>query len=113
MDGIVAGEGEGPLAPRSRPLGAVLAATDPIALDLAALQLMGFEFASIPKVREAIADPVLSITAVRTPGDVAVIEADSGGLRLRERQLEELGADESFLAHPGWQGHVEVSPCAA
>jgi uncharacterized protein (DUF362 family) len=43
LDGIVAGEGEGPLAPRDVPLGVVLAATDPIALDLLALRVMGFD----------------------------------------------------------------------
>ena len=43
IDGIVAGEGEGPLAPHDRPLGAIVAATDPLALDLACVRLMGFD----------------------------------------------------------------------
>ncbi len=43
IDGVIAGEGEGPLAPSDVPLGVVLAATDPVALDLAAVRLMGFD----------------------------------------------------------------------
>src|SRR4029450_2469603 len=74
LDGIVAGEGEAPLAPRDVPLGVVLAATDPIAIDLAAIRLMGFEEQSIPKIREPMRDPTLRITAVRQPGDGRVFE---------------------------------------
>ncbi len=50
-DALLAGEGEGPLAPRDVPLGVVLAATDPVALDLAALRLMGFDPAAVPTAR--------------------------------------------------------------
>src|SRR6185436_1515502 len=78
LDGVVAGEGEGPLAPRDVPLGAVLAATDPIALDLAALRLMGFDLRHIPKVREAIADRGLRVTAVRDADEVRVFEIGDG-----------------------------------
>jgi len=38
IDGIVAGEGEGPLAPADVPLGVVVASEDPVAADLAAIR---------------------------------------------------------------------------
>jgi len=107
VDGIVAGEGEGPLAPRDVPLGAVLAATDPIALDLACVRLMGFDEAKLPKIREPMADRELRITAVRSPGDVRVVEVSPESFEAETRQLEELRAAQSFEAHPGWRGHVE------
>jgi len=107
LDGIVAGEGEGPLAPRDRPLGAVLAATDPVALDLLAIRLMGFDERRIAKVREALRDPGLRLTAVEKPGDVRVCEADARSFAVAERRLEALAAEKPFLAHPGWRGHVE------
>jgi uncharacterized protein (DUF362 family) len=112
LDGVVAGEGEGPLAPRDRPLGAVLASLDPVALDLAAVRLMGFDAERIPKLREAMADGPLRVTDVRGPADVVVVEADGGDSGLRERPLETLRADASFAAHPGWRGHVESTECA-
>jgi uncharacterized protein (DUF362 family) len=113
LDGVVAGEGEGPLAPRDRPLGVVVAGLDPVAVDLAAIRLMGFDERRIPKVREAMRPGPLPITRVRVPGDVVVREASEDGERLRERALDALDAEQSFLAHPGWRGHLEKAPCAA
>jgi uncharacterized protein (DUF362 family) len=107
LDGVVAGEGEGPLAPRDRPLGAVLASLDPIALDLLALRLMGFDEQRIPKVREAMRDRELRFTAVSSPEDVEVAEVAEDGRTLRSAGLEEYRAREPFLAHPGWRGQVE------
>ncbi len=108
LDGVVAGEGEGPLAPRDVRLGAVLAATDPIALDLAALRLMGFDAQNVPKVREAIADRELRVTAVRDANEVRVFETATGDDRPRERALGEISCDRGFEPHPGWRGHIEA-----
>ena len=113
LDGIVAGEGEGPLAPDDRPLGVVLASLDPVALDLAAIELMGFDSALVPKVTEAMRDEVLRVTAVRTPEDVLVVEAISADTPPRETPLSELAAATPFRPHSGWRGHLEKIPCAA
>ena len=113
LDGVVAGEGNGPLAPDDRPLGAVLAATDPIALDLAALRLMGFDARRIPKVWEALRAETLRITAVRTPGDVVVSEAANPETTPRDVPLDALATPQPFRPHPGWRGHVEQISCAA
>jgi uncharacterized protein (DUF362 family) len=113
IDGIVAGEGDGPLAPRDRPLGVILAALDPVALDLAVIRLMGFDEKLIPKVREAMACDLLRVTQVRHPDDVVVREASAEGAALREHDLSALDAGASFLAQAGWRGHVEKVPCAA
>jgi len=110
MDGVVAGEGDGPLAPENVPLGSIIAATDPIALDLVALRLMGFDEQKIPKIREPMADQRLRITCVRNPDDVVVNEVDARNLDLRSRPLSEIRCERVFLAHPGWVGHIERSP---
>ena len=110
-DGVVAGEGEGPLAPDDRPLGVVLAALDPVALDLAALRLMGFDEALVPKVLEAMRGETLRVTALRSADDVRVVEAV--GPDLVERELAVLETDAPFRAHSGWRGHLEARPCAA
>ncbi len=107
LDGIVAGEAEGPLAPRDVALGAVLAATDPVALDLTALRLMGFDAERVPKVREAMADETLRVTAIRDPGDVEVVEVDAAGGAAHRRRLEDIPAAHAFAAHPGWRGWIE------
>jgi len=105
LDGVVAGEGEGPLAPRDVPLGVVLAGTDPVAVDLVALRLMGFDPDRIPKVREAMADRGPRITDVQREDDVRAVEVTGGGDPV-ERPLEALSG-RPFRAHPGWLGHVE------
>ncbi len=111
IDGIVAGEGAGPLAPRDRPLGAIVAATDPLALDLACVRLMGFDERLVPMLREAMAATELRIGAVRGPTDLRVVEADGEG-RTREVALDALAPEHGFLPHPGWSGHLEARRCA-
>jgi uncharacterized protein (DUF362 family) len=107
LDGIVAGEGEGPLAPRDRPLGVVLAATDPVALDLVALRLMGFDERRIAKVREALRDRGPRLSEARSAADVRAFEADARSFAVEERALEALAGGRPFLAHSGWRGHIE------
>jgi uncharacterized protein (DUF362 family) len=111
IDGIVAGEGAGPLAPRDRPLGAVVAATDPLALDLVCVRLMGFDERCVPKLREAMAASELRIGALRDASELQVVEADVDG-RTRDVPLAALTPERSFLPHPGWQGHLEAPRCA-
>jgi hypothetical protein len=107
LDGIVAGEGDGPLAPSDVPLGVVLAATDPLAVDLAAVRLMGFDEGRIPKIAETMRDDELRISDVRTPEDVVVHEVEADTLLVRERRLADLRPERPFTAHPGWRGHIE------
>ena len=107
MDGVVAGEGDGPLAPGNVPLGSVIAATDPVALDLVAVRLMGFDEQNIPKICEAMTDPELRITRVSQPEDVVVCEVDASSCDVQRRPLNEIRCEHVFLAHPGWVGHIE------
>lgn len=63
MDGIIAMEGAGPTRGQARPTGWLLASTDPVALDVIAATIMGFNPARIPTIIQAaearlgIADP--------------------------------------------------------
>ena len=106
LDGIVAGEGEGPLAPRDVPLGVVLAATDPVALDLVAVRLMGFDERRIPKVWEPIHRGGARITAVADPADEEVGEV-AADFEPRTLSLEGIRPERTFVAHTGWAGHIE------
>lgn len=53
IDGIVAGEGDGPLDPRPYAAGALIFAENVVDADLAASRLMGFDPARIPLLHEA------------------------------------------------------------
>jgi len=107
LDGIVAGEGAGPLSPSDRPLGIVLAATDPLALDLAAVRLMGFDEAKIPKLRESMQSETLRVTQVRHPDQVQVMEVSADTFAGGLRGLDELRCETPFTPHAGWRGHIE------
>jgi uncharacterized protein (DUF362 family) len=110
IDGIVAGEGEGPLAPTDVPLGAIVASLDPVAADLVAVRLMGFDARRIPKIQGAMRDDGPRITAVRSPDDVVVGVArtnEEGAGEPQDRRLDELQCSRVFLPHTGWRGHIE------
>ena len=55
MDAVIGMDGDGPSAGQPFPIGAILAAPDPVALDVAAVGLVGRKPASIPTVSEAVA----------------------------------------------------------
>ena len=54
MDAVVGMDGDGPSAGRPFPIGAILAGVDPVAVDVAALGLVGHEPAQVPTVAGAI-----------------------------------------------------------
>jgi uncharacterized protein (DUF362 family) len=107
LDGVVGGEGAGPLAPSDVPSGVVMAALDPVALDLAAVRWMGFDEGRIPKVREAMRDDGPRITAVRNPEEVRIVVAEEGSEELQELSLTQLVCKHPFQPHPGWRGQIE------
>lgn len=109
LDGLVAGEGNGPLAPRDVPLGVVLASVDPIALDLAAIRLMNFDPERIPKVREFMRAGFLRVSEVRNPSDVEIGEPKEQGGSCEVYALDDLSSEFTFVPHPGWVGHIEMS----
>ena len=53
VDAIIAGEGDGPLDPTARALGAVLAGFDPVAVDSTCARLAGFDYREIPMLAQA------------------------------------------------------------
>lgn len=107
MDGVLAGEGEGPLAPNDVPLGAILAGTDPVAVDLVAVRLMGFDEQKLAKLREPMEDEGPRITAVRSASDVQIGEVMHGSVEVAHRELDEIFWERAFVPHAGWAGYVE------
>jgi uncharacterized protein (DUF362 family) len=99
-DGLIAGEGAGPMNPDPVAAGLLLFGTDAASVDAAAATLMGFDVERIPLVREAF-------------GGVSVGE-DWRPVRLRsnvagwaERCLPEVEETYHFKPHFGWRGEIE------
>src|SRR5262249_34282964 len=55
VDGIIAGEGEGPLASTPRAAGLLVAGCDPVLVDVACTQAMGYRLDRIPMIARALA----------------------------------------------------------
>jgi uncharacterized protein (DUF362 family) len=107
IDGVLAGEGEGPLAPSDVPLGVVIAGSDPVAVDLAAVRLMGFDERKLAKLRGPMEDEGPRITAVHSAVDVRVGVVSRGGTEVADQELDEIAWGRVFVPHAGWVGHVE------
>jgi uncharacterized protein (DUF362 family) len=93
IDGIVAGEGNGPMEADAKPCGVLIAGTNPVAADFVATRLMGFNWQQVPTIREAFQISDLKLVNFG-PDDIEVVP--------------ELGEVFHFRPHFGWVGHIEA-----
>jgi hypothetical protein len=101
IDGVIGGEGRGPLKPDPVRSGLVAFADDPLVADYAAATLMGFDPAKVPYVNACLSDSRLGLhrdgfesTTVRRNGRSATLA-----------ELPQFA--HRFRPPPGWQGHIE------
>lgn len=86
MDAIIAGEGNGPVATTGRFVGCVLASDDPVALDVIAAEVAGFEGSAMSFPRAA-AGRGIGI-ADRAQVEVAGVPVEEAHVRLKPEQVE-------------------------
>ncbi len=100
VDGIIGGEGNGPLCPDPVASGVLLTGTNPAVVDAVACRLMGFDPRRVPIVREAFASHRWPIADV--PLDQITVLDDRLG---RPVPLDELtpAVPGGFKPHFGWQ----------
>lgn len=102
VDGIVAGEGDGPLQPVARHDGIVLVGDDALAVDLVAAHYMGFDWRRIPLLADAVA---------RRPAWTHVAASlDDHGVEVAGPTDTPPVARVPFLPPPGWRNRVERYP---
>ncbi|HOO76644.1 MAG TPA: DUF362 domain-containing protein [bacterium] len=94
MDGIIAGEGKGPMVPDPRHVGVLIAGFNPLAVDRVAVGLMGFDEARLPIVAKVASAPGLSLGGSRPPEVCLVPGTDLPHLA-------------PFEPAPNWKGHIE------
>lgn len=104
VDGRVGMEGAGPMAGDPIAAGVVITGTDPVAVDMVATRVMGFDWRKIAMIREAFVDRPLPVTRIR-PEDVEVASDDP---RWNGRFLDIENRDFlHFRPHFGWTGRIE------
>ena len=60
VDGIIAGEGEGPMEPDARPCGVLVGGENPAAVDVVLATMVGFGYKRIPLIARAFEVPRLA-----------------------------------------------------
>jgi uncharacterized protein (DUF362 family) len=105
VDGIIGGEGNGPMAPDPKPCGVIVAGTNPLAVDSVCCALMGFDWRKVRMLAGAFAVGQKGIADFRH-GDIRVVSNESA----KAKMLSEYGAEDgyAFKPHFGWVGAVEM-----
>ncbi len=104
VDGIVGGEGNGPLDPTAKPSGIVVAGSNPVATELACARLMGFDYQRLPMVGGALADHILPIADFEY--HEVICRSDDPQFN---GPLSECGVVAGpFKPHFGWLGQIEL-----
>jgi uncharacterized protein (DUF362 family) len=102
VDGIVAGDGNGPMAPDPKPCGVILAGTHPVAVDCVAATLMGFGWRKLPLLEQSF--------HLRPP-DLTPFSPDA--IRICSNRAAWCGPVDAvtdpfrFRPHFGWVGAIE------
>ena len=102
VDGIVGGEGNGPMAPDPVDAGVILAGANPLTVDCVAATVMGFDWRRIPLLADAFQSDKLPI-ASGNADEIPVVSDDpawNGSLGTMKNTCR-------FRPHFGWTGHIE------
>lgn len=92
VDGILAGEKEGPMHHLPKEAGIIIGGFNPVAVDYVAAQIMGFDWKKISQVREGFNN---------YQWDLANFEPDE--IRTNTEELPRI----SFVPSSGWVNHIE------
>jgi uncharacterized protein (DUF362 family) len=104
IDGVVAGQGLGPVQADPIPCGVIIAGQSPLAVDIVGAELMGFDHTQIPMLVEALRPHPLPICSFAAQDiDIRSNVSGWGGNLAQLRAANPF----RFAAPLGWIGHVE------
>jgi uncharacterized protein (DUF362 family) len=102
VDGIIAGEGNGPMAPDPKPCGVILAGFHPVAVDCVAATLMGFDWQALRLLRNSFRMRELNFVSFE-PSDIEVTSNKPGW----SGKMADMSDTFHFRPHFGWVGSIE------
>jgi phenylacetate-coenzyme A ligase PaaK-like adenylate-forming protein/glycosyltransferase involved in cell wall biosynthesis/uncharacterized protein (DUF362 family) len=107
VDGIIAGEGRGPMNPDPLAAGVIIFGTHAPSVDAASATIMGFDVAKIPIVRQAFLCQRFPLSSLKWQ-DVRVIS----NVNRWNHVLSDFPTEEAlnFKPHFGWAGRIEKAP---
>lgn len=104
VDGIWAGEAEGPLKPSSKEAGIMMFGLDSVLLDIVAATLMGFDYREIKLLERGLAlrdHPLLEASL----SELTLMANEAGWQTLDGIASSHL----AFVPPRGWRGHIELA----
>lgn len=107
VDGIVAGEGEGPMEPDSRKLGLLVGGKNPVAVDAVLATIIGFDCGKIPIIVKGFLDGRWKLTDF----DISSINIVTKDKRWVKQRVGSGNGELCFLPPSGWLKHVECEEC--
>jgi uncharacterized protein (DUF362 family) len=105
VDGIMGGDGMGPLEPDAKPCGCLIAGQSPLAVDLVTARLMGFDPKKLRQFDIAFAKEW--DLGLKDWSDLEVRVAGQAG-PVPDFFAADAGRYFGFNPHPGWVGKVEI-----
>ena len=105
VDGIIGGEGNGPMSPDAKPCGVILAGTHPAAVDMAAATLMGFDWQKLRLLKNSFEIRKRNFIPF-PPSDISLVSNKPEW----DGPLGQAGALFAFKPHFGWVGAIEREP---
>jgi uncharacterized protein (DUF362 family) len=102
VDAIVAGEGHGPLAPDRVEMGYLVCGTNPVAIDAACAELMGFAHDRIPTIHRAFTARGYSLAEFGAHEIAVEVDGARHAVDALPRELV-VSCEPQF----GWKGHLE------
>jgi len=106
VDGIVAGEGNGPEAPTPKATGVLIGGTNPVAVDMLCARLMSFDWEKIPALRNAFRITRYPLSDFQWD-DLVAVSADPKF----HKPISQIRPEDTFHFRPhfGWEGHIELT----
>lgn len=101
IDAVISGEGHGPLEPKRKNTGAILAGFSPVTTDMVATKCMGFDQERIPLIKNS----------VKLLGKQFLSHDDDNPNIITETQridLQKFKVNWHFEPPKGWKGHIEL-----
>ena len=104
VDGILAGEKNGPMEPDIKQAGILIGGFNPVTIDTAAATLMGFNYKKIPTIMNAYKIKKYPVSAC--DADKIILESND---KKWCGSIENISYERSlqFEPHFGWKGHIE------
>lgn len=104
-DGIIAGDGDGPLSPDPKKAGLIALSENPVLNDVCFSRIMGFDWHKIPQLKHSV-DLKEYFSFSGNTKDIKIIKCANNKI-LVEIDFEDL-PNLKFAPAPGWIGYIEL-----